>query len=125
MRDADAVVLSSLGYETQGLTAFEAVSLGTPVILRDPEVSRELPHALRHTAADTSVAAFASAIADFVRGPCGSGRRGTRVPAPERRLPAELSLTERAEGLYALARSRHRRAAVAGAGARGSERRAA
>lgn len=124
MRDADAVVLSSLGYETQGLTAFEAVSLGTPVILRDPEVSRELPHALRHTAADTSVAAFASAIADFVRGLAAAGGAERVYPRPSDAF-LQSSLTERAEGLYALARSRHRRAAVAGAQARGSARRAA
>jgi glycosyltransferase involved in cell wall biosynthesis len=39
---ADAVVQTSVGFETQGMTVFEAASLGTPAIVCDPDVAAEL-----------------------------------------------------------------------------------
>lgn len=39
---ADAVVQTSIGFETQGMTIFEAASLGTPSIVSDPDVGAEL-----------------------------------------------------------------------------------
>ncbi|WJL94349.1 glycosyltransferase [Microbacterium sp. ET2] len=39
---ADAVVQSSIGFETQGMTVFEAASLGTPAIVADPDIADEL-----------------------------------------------------------------------------------
>lgn len=42
MRDADAVVQTSIGFETQGLTPFEAAALGTPTIFCDPEIADDL-----------------------------------------------------------------------------------
>jgi glycosyltransferase involved in cell wall biosynthesis len=62
MRQADVVVQSSLGYETQGLTVYEAVSLGTPVLVRDREIAGDLPPGWRLTAADDSIDAFAAAL---------------------------------------------------------------
>lgn len=103
MRQADAVVLSSRGYETQGLTAYEAVSLGTPVILRDPDISRELPASLRHTATGASVTAFADTLRNFVT----DLAHHQHTPAPSDAF-LQSALTERAEALYALAATRHR-----------------
>ncbi|MFE7845672.1 glycosyltransferase [Microbacterium sp. NPDC057407] len=40
--DADAVVQTSIGFETQGMTPFEAASLGTPSIISDPDIADEL-----------------------------------------------------------------------------------
>jgi glycosyltransferase involved in cell wall biosynthesis len=65
MHDADAVVQSSIGYETQGLTVYEAVSVGTPVLLRDRAIALDLPPGLRVIAEDESVDAFAAAIRSF------------------------------------------------------------
>lgn len=104
MRQADAVVLSSRGYETQGLTAYEAVSLGTPVILRDPDVSRELPEALRYTASDASVNAFARTLRGF------AFDHTQQIEYAPSDAFLQSALTERAEELYALATSRHRAA---------------
>ncbi|QPK81190.1 glycosyltransferase [Schaalia sp. ZJ405] len=56
---ADAVLQSSIGYETQGLTVYEAISVGTPVIVRDPEIAEDLPEAWCHRVADESIQAFA------------------------------------------------------------------
>jgi glycosyltransferase involved in cell wall biosynthesis len=39
---ADAVVQTSIGFETQGMTVFEAASLGTPAIVSDPDIAAEL-----------------------------------------------------------------------------------
>jgi 1,2-diacylglycerol 3-alpha-glucosyltransferase len=39
---ADAVVQTSIGFETQGMTIFEAASLGTPSIVSDPDLAAEL-----------------------------------------------------------------------------------
>ncbi|MDX2377961.1 glycosyltransferase [Microbacterium sp. LRZ72] len=42
IRSADAVVQSSLGFETQGMTVFEAASLGTAAVVCDPDIAHEL-----------------------------------------------------------------------------------
>ena len=39
---ADAVVQTSIGFETQGMTVFEAASLGTPAVVCDPDIAAEL-----------------------------------------------------------------------------------
>ena len=39
---ADAVVQTSIGFETQGMTIFEAAALGTPSIVSDPDLAAEL-----------------------------------------------------------------------------------
>lgn len=39
---ADAVVQTSVGFETQGMTVFEAASLGTPAVVSDPDIAAEL-----------------------------------------------------------------------------------
>jgi glycosyltransferase involved in cell wall biosynthesis len=42
IRRADAVVQTSIGFETQGMTVFEAASLGTPAIVSDRDIAGEL-----------------------------------------------------------------------------------
>jgi glycosyltransferase involved in cell wall biosynthesis len=39
---ADAVVQTSIGFETQGMTPFEAATLGTPTVVSDPDIADEL-----------------------------------------------------------------------------------
>ncbi|MDF2666541.1 MAG: glycosyltransferase [Microbacterium sp.] len=39
---SDAVVQTSIGFETQGMTVFEAASLGTPAVVSDPDIASEL-----------------------------------------------------------------------------------
>lgn len=41
--DADAVLQTSIGFETQGLTVFEAAGVQTPTILSDSKIAAELP----------------------------------------------------------------------------------
>lgn len=75
VRRADAVVQTSIGFETQGMTPFEAASLGTPSIVSDPDIAAELGSGFwavgggRDAApahADDSVAALAQTLREAV-----------------------------------------------------------
>lgn len=59
---ADALVQTSIGFETQGMTVFEAAALGTPSIVSDPNIAGELPDGTHWQPSDGSVAALAEAI---------------------------------------------------------------
>ncbi|MDF2991663.1 MAG: hypothetical protein K0S37_2177 [Microbacterium sp.] len=104
MRHADAVVQTSLDYETQGLTVYESVGLGTPVIVRDPKIAHDLPPSARHDVADGSVGALADAISSFVR----AWPAAATPPADAVEAFAQSRLTERILGIYraTIARSR-------------------
>ncbi|WP_345800841.1 glycosyltransferase [Microbacterium sp. AZCO] len=58
---ADAVVQTSIGFETQGMTVFEAASLGTPSVVSDPDIAAELGSGL-WPVQDASTAALAAAL---------------------------------------------------------------
>lgn len=68
---ADAVVQTSIGFETQGMTVFEAASLGTPAVVSDPDIAGELGAGV-WVPVDGSVAALAEtlrrAVADIAAG---------------------------------------------------------
>jgi glycosyltransferase involved in cell wall biosynthesis len=59
---ADALVQTSIGFETQGMTVFEAAALGTPSIVSDPNIAGELPDGVYWQPEDGSVEALAEAI---------------------------------------------------------------
>ncbi|WP_314453628.1 glycosyltransferase [uncultured Microbacterium sp.] len=61
LADADAVVQTSIGFETQGMTVFEAASLGTPAVISDPDIGAELG-AGTWTVPDATVAALAETL---------------------------------------------------------------
>jgi glycosyltransferase involved in cell wall biosynthesis len=60
---ADAVVQTSIGFETQGMTVFEAASLGTPAVVCDHDIAAELSSGY-WAVADASTAALARALVD-------------------------------------------------------------
>jgi len=68
---ADAVVQTSIGFETQGMTPFEAATLGTPTVVSDPDIAAELRGGL-WAVPDASVTALADtlqrAASDIVAG---------------------------------------------------------
>jgi glycosyltransferase involved in cell wall biosynthesis len=41
--DADVVMQTSIGFETQGLTVYESAAVGTPTLLCDPNIAAEMP----------------------------------------------------------------------------------
>ncbi len=61
LADADAVVQTSIGFETQGMTVFEAASLGTPAVVSDPDIAAELGGGT-WTVADATVPALAESL---------------------------------------------------------------
>lgn len=69
---SDALVQTSIGYETQGMTVFEAASVGTPSILCDQNIAGELPQDDYWLVADDSAEALAAiitrAVADIASG---------------------------------------------------------
>jgi glycosyltransferase involved in cell wall biosynthesis len=58
---ADAVVQSSIGFETQGMTVFEAASLRTPSIVSDPDIAAELGSGI-WSVPDASTATLAAVL---------------------------------------------------------------
>lgn len=74
---ADAVVQTSIGFETQGMTVFEAAALGTPAVVSDPDIAAELGSG-RWDVADGSVAALAATL----RRAAADIREGT-APVPD------------------------------------------
>jgi glycosyltransferase involved in cell wall biosynthesis len=58
---ADAVVQTSIGFETQGMTVFEAASLGTPAVVSDPDIGAELGSGFWQVK-DASTSALAEAL---------------------------------------------------------------
>ncbi len=79
---ADAVVQTSIGFETQGMTIFEAASLGTPSIVSDPDLARELGSGLWQVADDADAAAEVSALAGALRRAAADIEAGT-APVPD------------------------------------------
>lgn len=59
---SDVMVQTSVGFETQGMTVFEAISLGTPVILSDPLIAQDFPKRARWVVPDSSVDSLAATI---------------------------------------------------------------
>ncbi len=59
--DADVVVQTSIGFETQGMTVFEAASLGTPAVVSDPDIAAELGSGV-WAVRDATVPALAEAL---------------------------------------------------------------
>lgn len=93
MRQADAVVQTSLGFETQGLTVYEAISVGTPVLVRDPDIARELPMLWHQSVADASIWALAAGLRELpalFAGGEASRLRGAHSQYSQSRLTARI-----------------------------------
>lgn len=80
MWQADALVQTSIGFETQGLTPFEAAALGTPTVFCDPNVARDLDVSPSWLAADGSVSALAATLREAI-GELSASPEGLRVSA--------------------------------------------
>jgi 1,2-diacylglycerol 3-alpha-glucosyltransferase len=67
MAGADALVQTSIGFETQGMTVFEATVVGTRSIVSDPAIAGELPDGAYWAPRDGSVEALADTIGEVSR----------------------------------------------------------
>lgn len=59
---ADVLVQTSIGFETQGMTPYEATALGTPTIFSDPDIAAALHVAPSWVVEDSSVRALADTL---------------------------------------------------------------
>lgn len=99
MRDADALVQTSRGFETQGLTPFEAASLGTPTVFCDPNIAHDLGVTPAWIAEDGSVEALAVALTRAVV-ELAEEPGGMRVAENERTRLLQSSQTAKMVELY-------------------------
>ncbi|MBB2996115.1 glycosyltransferase [Paeniglutamicibacter cryotolerans] len=67
LRRADALVQTSQGFETQGMTVFEAAALGTPSLLSDHRIAGDLPLGTYWLTGDDTVQGLASALVRCVQ----------------------------------------------------------
>lgn len=105
IHDADALVQTSIGFETQGLTPFEAAILGTPTVFCDAEIAADVGVDPSWVVRDGSVEALAEALAEAVAQLAEGRARGAelRVPAEQARGFLQSAQAERLLEQYARA----------------------
>jgi glycosyltransferase involved in cell wall biosynthesis len=74
--DSDALVQTSVGFETQGMTVYEAAATGTPSILCDSNIAGEFTPGSQWVVKDASVEALAHSIRKAVSDIEAGDRRG-------------------------------------------------
>jgi 1,2-diacylglycerol 3-alpha-glucosyltransferase len=98
---ADAVVQTSIGFETQGMTIFEAASLGTPAVVTDPDLADELGSGLWAVAADAHTAATVSALAGALRLAASEIASGA-APVPDAEIRERFRQSSRTAAMVAV-----------------------
>ncbi|GAA5145964.1 glycosyltransferase [Microbacterium pseudoresistens] len=100
--EADAVVQTSIGFETQGMTPFEAATLGTPSVVCDPDIAAELRGG-RWTvpAAEASEPARIVALAATLRGAADDIAAG-EAPVPDAEVAALFRQSSRTAAMIAV-----------------------
>ncbi len=66
LRRADALIQTSQGFETQGMTVYEAAALGTPSLLSDRSIAEDLPDGIYWLTDGDSIEALAAALGSCV-----------------------------------------------------------
>ena len=94
--EADVLVQSSFGFETQGMTVTEALALGTAVVVVDADIANELPAGQVTVAKDLSPESLAVAIESAIT---ASRRAPTASPA-QRKAFLQSTLTIQTIALY-------------------------
>jgi 1,2-diacylglycerol 3-alpha-glucosyltransferase len=95
---ADALVQTSVGFETQGMTVFEAAAVGTPSILCDSNIAEEFEPGSHWVVSNDSVKALADSLKLAVKDIRNGDRRGEKLIGNE--LLLQSSLTKRAVAIY-------------------------
>jgi glycosyltransferase involved in cell wall biosynthesis len=95
---ADALVQTSVGFETQGMTVFEAAAVGTPSILCDKNIAEEFEPGAHWTVEDDSVEALANALNRAVADIRAGDNRGNLLIGDE--LLLQSGLTKRTVAIY-------------------------
>lgn len=95
---ADALVQTSVGFETQGMTVFEAAAVGTPSILCDSNIAEEFDANSHWVVEDDSIEALANSLVKAVKDIREGDVRGSSLVGNELLLQSEL--TKRAVAIY-------------------------
>ena len=95
---ADALVQTSVGFETQGMTVFEAAAVGTPSILCDANIAEEFEPGSHWVVKNDSVKALAASLVQAVSDIRAGDRRGDLLVGNE--LLLQSGLTKRAVAIY-------------------------
>ena len=77
--EADVLAQTSVGFETQGMTVYEAAAVGTPSILCDHNIAGEFASDVHWTVRDESVEALAESISKAVADIKAGDNRGERL----------------------------------------------
>lgn len=91
---ADAVVQTSIGFETQGMTPFEAATLGTPTIVTDPDIAGELRGGLWAVPVADDEPGRVAALAQTLRLAAADIEAG-RAPEPDPQVAADFRQSSR------------------------------
>jgi 1,2-diacylglycerol 3-alpha-glucosyltransferase len=95
---ADALVQTSVGFETQGMTVFEAAAVGTPSILCDSNIAEEFEPGSHWVVSNETVEALAKTLQLAVSDIRNGDRRGERLIGNE--LLLQSGLTKRTVAIY-------------------------
>ena len=104
IRSADALVQTSIGFETQGMTIFEAATLGTPSIVCDPGLVAELGSGVWAVPDDET-----ATLAEVLRSAVADIRDGA-APVPDPSIAERFRQSSRTAAMlevYEAARARH------------------
>ncbi|MGN8025519.1 glycosyltransferase family 4 protein [Microbacterium sp. 22242] len=91
---ADAVVQTSIGFETQGMTPFEAATLGTPTVVSDPDIAAELRGGLWAVPAAADEPGRVAALAETLRRAVADIAAG-RAPTPDAQVATDFRQSSR------------------------------
>lgn len=83
IRDADALVQTSVGFETQGMTPYEAAALGTPTVFCDANIHAEVGVEPSWLASDQSIEKLTEALA--------AAAGDLRTPGGKVRVPGDVA----------------------------------
>lgn len=91
---ATALVQTSIGFEAQGMTPFEAAQLGTPALVSDPDIADEMGGGIWRVAAADTEAGRVAALAETLRRVERDVASG-QTPQPSERVRREFLQSSR------------------------------
>ena len=91
---ATALVQTSVGFETQGMTPFEAAQVGTPSVVSDPDIADEMGGGVWRVPVAETEAGRVAALAEVLRTVERDAARGS-LPVPSERVRREFLQSSR------------------------------
>lgn len=99
LHDADALIQTSIDFETQGLTPFEAASLGTPTVFCDRRIAQDAQLSIEWIVPSPNVHSLASTLSDVVE-QLATSSKPMRIPFDEARGFLQSVQTEHLVEIY-------------------------